>query len=249
MTITTLTVFFAFFTLVSSTALIGASSIIIGEKTIGTKFPYHVYVPHLLPHYIELFSFALAVTWNGLIIVVHDSLYISLMNHVCCQVEVLRISLQNIQIDRYPQPPIDEIKYCVKHHQLISTLRNRIEAIFSEMLLLQFLTSLLIFGMAGFQATVNNSIGNAQQITMYAYCCCILFELFVYCWFSNQVINQVKFISHDRSRQLYYPSISHLSFSSESNNNIQWFFELMVSLRSQIQHELDNIADEGTTEH
>lgn len=192
MTLLTLSVFFVFFTMVSSTSLIGASSIIVDETTFGTKFPYHVYVPHLLPHYIELFSFAIAVTWNGLIILVHDSLYISLMNHVCCQVEVLRISLQHLQLDKYQEPPIDEIKKCVKHHQHILILRNRIEAIFSEMLLLQFLTSLLIFCMTGFQATVNISIGNAQQITVYAYCCCILFELFVYCWFSNQVITQAR---------------------------------------------------------
>lgn len=191
-TIMTLVVFFVFFIMVSSTALIGASSIIVDESTIGTKFPYHVYVPHLLPHYIELFSFALAVTWNALIIVVHDSIYIALMNHVCCQVEVLRISLQDLQVKKYQKPPVNEIKKCVKHHQLILTLRNRIEAIFSEMLLLQFLTSLLIFGMTGFQATVNNSYGSTQQITIYAYCCCILFELFVYCWFSNQVITQAR---------------------------------------------------------
>lgn len=195
MTVITLHVFFAFFTLVSSTALIGASSIIVDETAIGTMFPYHVHVPHLLPHYIELFSFALAVTWNALIIVVHDSLYISLMNHVCCQVEVLRISLQHIQLKKYQEPPMNEIKKCVKHHQLILILRNRIEAVFSEMLLLQFVTSLLIFGMTGFLATVNISVGKAQQITIYAYCCCILFELFVYCWFSNQVITQARSIS------------------------------------------------------
>lgn len=189
---TTSFIFFAFFTLVSSTALIGASTIIVDETTIGTRFPYHVYVPHLLPHYVELFSFALAVTWNALIIVVHDSLYISLMNHLCCQIEVLRISLQDIQIKKFQRPPMNEIKNCVNHHQLIQILRNRIESIFSEMLLLQFLTSLLIFGMTGFQATVNNSFGSPEQITIYAYCCCILFELFVYCWFSNQVITQVR---------------------------------------------------------
>lgn len=194
MTITTLVVFFAFSILVGSTALVGMSSIIVDENAIGTMFPYHVHKPHLLPHYIELFSFTLAVSWIGLIIVVHDSLYISLMNHVCCHVEVLRICLQQIQVPKYRDSPTNEIKKCVKHHVLIIRLRNQIEAIFSEMLLLQFLTSLLIFGMTGFQATVNNSFGSTQQITIYAYCCCILFELFVYCWFSNQVITQVKLI-------------------------------------------------------
>lgn len=191
MTITTLAVFFTFFTMVSTTALIGASSILVDESAIGSSFPYHVYVPHLLPHYIELFSFALAVAWNALIIVVHDTLYISLMNHVCCQVQVLRISLEHIQFKEYRDSPFNEIKNCIKHHQHIIALRNRIEAVFSEMLLLQFLTSLLIFGMTGFQATVNGSNGSTSQITIYAYCCCILFELFVYCWFSNQAITQV----------------------------------------------------------
>lgn len=188
MTIITLTVFFSFFTLVSSTAVIGASAIFVDESAIGSSFPFHVYVPHVLPHYLELFSFAIAVAWNALIIVVHDSLYISLMNHVCCQVQVLRISLEQIQSDKYGDSPLNEIQICIKHHQLIIALRNRIEAVFSEMLLLQFVTSLLIFGMTGFQATVN---GSSSQITIYAYCLCILFELFVYCWFSNQAKAQV----------------------------------------------------------
>lgn len=194
MRIISLAVFVSFFTMVSLTALFGAYSIVEDETKIGSMFPYHVHVPHLLPYYVELFCFALAVTWNGLIIVVHDSLFISLMIHLCCQVEVLRISLQNMQFKHYRKPPMNEIRQCINHHQLIIIMRNRIEQIFSGVLLLQFLTSLIISGMTVFQATMTDSIGSAQQISICGYCCCIIFELFLYCWFSNQTISQVRIL-------------------------------------------------------
>lgn len=208
MRIKSLVVFIAFFTLVFLTACLGAITLYANVSAVGSKFPYHLYVPNLLPKQLELFSFALAVGWNALIIVTHDCLFISLMNHICSQLQILQIALKNLTPKNKLEVPTDEIKKCIQHHQMIIDLRNQIQKFFSGMLMLQFLTSLGIFGMTGFQATVNEKSGGTQQV-IYAYCCCILFETFVYCWFSNQVIEEVT-EQTNYCFFLKYPNIIHI---------------------------------------
>lgn len=52
------------------------------------------------------------------------------------------------------------------------------------------MTSVIIFAMTGFQATVRTG-GSSAAVLIYAYCGCIFCELFVYCWFGNEVSEQV----------------------------------------------------------
>lgn len=71
-----------------------------------------------------------------------------------------------------------------------SRLRQQTEEIFCYPVLLQFFTSLMIFAMTGFQATVKSG-SNDLDVLIYFYCGCIFCQLFVYCWFGNEVFEQV----------------------------------------------------------
>lgn len=62
--------------------------------------------------------------------------------------------------------------------------------IFRLSILLQFFTSLVISAVTGFQATINSSNSNSEMI-IYFYCFCIFTQLFGYCWFGNEVNEQV----------------------------------------------------------
>lgn len=187
----TLSVFLAFMTTVMTTALAGAKAVSQNPDIIGAEFPYHVYIPESFPDFFRKILSAVSVGWLAIAIVFHDSLIMYLMNQICCQLQILEIALRNLTVDKYKDPPIDQLKLCIQHHQALIHLRNRIEEIFTNMLLLQFLTSLSIVAVTGFQATVAQS-SSGTQIVIYMYCVCILFELFLYCWFANQVIEEVR---------------------------------------------------------
>lgn len=177
-------------TTVTTTAIAGARVVSQNPDIIGTEFPYHVYIPESFPALFRKILSALSVGWLAIVIVFHDSLIMYLMNQICCQLQILEIALQNLTSDQYKDPPIEQLKSCIQHHQALIHLRNRIEQIFTNMLLLQFLTSLSIVAVTGFQATVAQSASGTQTV-VYMYCVCILFELFLYCWFANQVIEEV----------------------------------------------------------
>lgn len=187
-------VFITFTVTVSITAIAGAKTVLDNPAIIGKEFPYHVYIPKSLPVLFQKILTTIAVGWIALAIVCHDSLIMYLMNQICCQLQVLEIALRELTVATYKTAPIRELITCIQHHQALIFLRNRIEKIFTMMLLLQFFTSLSIIGMTGFQATVTKS-ASGTQIVIYLYCVCILFELLLYCYFANQVIEEVN-ISH-----------------------------------------------------
>lgn len=58
-------------------------------------------------------------------------------------------------------------------------------------LLIQFIISLMIFALTGYQATVSNADRMAASL-VYFYCGDILTELFVFCWFGNELIEESK---------------------------------------------------------
>lgn len=66
---------------------------------------------------------------------------------------------------------------------LILELRKKIERIFSRCWC-NFLASVLLFGITGFQATVNSY----RPFLLYAYCCRLLYQFLIYCWFAHQII-------------------------------------------------------------
>lgn len=195
-------IFLLFTTLVSMTAMVGIISLAFDPSMGGNNFPFRAHIPSIISKRIHLLIFSVGVTWNAWLIVVHDCLIMALMNHICAQLMVLEFGLKAINSSKHNnkatvvapknqnQIAIAQLKFCVKHHQCIIRLRNEIETIFTGVLLIQFLTSMLIFGLTGFQATVRSEI-SGSDITLYAYCMCIFSELFIYCWFANQVLDQV----------------------------------------------------------
>lgn len=185
-------VFISFCTMVFGTALLCAVTLFADPEDATENFPYHAYFPEFVSMELKLMTMSGATAWDALMVVVHDSLIMALMNHICAQLMILKVTLQDLTESNYKTRPLKQLKECVVHHQMIIHLRNEVEGVFSYMLLLQFLASLFIFGLTGFQATV----GSYRQYNVYAYCCCVLSELFIYCWFSNQVIDQVTRVGH-----------------------------------------------------
>lgn len=113
--------------------------------------------------------------------VLHDHIY-HIHNHVS-RVRAYSGINQSGQFGKYHRELCNYIhSYC--RFDFGATQKNRTH-FFS--LLVQFLASVLLFGITGFQATVNSY----RPFLVYAYCCRLLYQFLIYCWFAHQIIHQV----------------------------------------------------------
>lgn len=192
MTITkkrSLLIYYYFNWIVSMAACIGPFSLLASAK-LGSAFPYHVYVLRIIPKNVNTIYICVTVGWFALIIVNHDCLFVSLVNNARGQLGILKLSLKNIQSQKYESNRMTDVVNCIRHHIFILRMRDRIENVFTHVILLQFFTSFGIFALTGFLTMVGlSSMGS--QATIYTYCCCISFELFIYCEIVTQVISEV----------------------------------------------------------
>lgn len=182
-------IYYYFITIVSAAACIGPFSMV-GSTKLGNAFPYRVYIFECIPKQMSIAFVCVVVGWLALVIVNHDCLFVSLVNNTRAQLEILKLSLRRVDAKAYNSSRLKQVVDCVQHHIFILRLRSRIEEIFSGVLLLQFCTSFGIFALTGFLAMVGVA-SKGSQATIYTYCCCISFELFMYCEIVSQVITEV----------------------------------------------------------
>ncbi|XP_067642829.1 odorant receptor 94a-like [Eurosta solidaginis] len=167
------------------------------------RFPYRVKLPDWMPFGMQLLYMGLSVLIFALQIDGIDYLNVTMMNHIRFQLIILNLAFDELKSDEKPQKDNivarkisshKQLKKIIDHHCLLRELRNEVEDIFRIPVLIQFFTSLVIFAMTGFQANVKSKDTNGASLTslLYCYCGCIFFELFVYCWFGNEVSEQSK---------------------------------------------------------
>lgn len=187
-------IYYCFNTIVTAASCIGPFSIV-GSTKLGNAFPYRVYIVECIPKQMAIVFMCVAVGWFALAIVNHDCLFVTLVNNTRAQLEILKLSLRSVDAKAYNSNQLKQVVDCVRHHIFILRLRKRIEEIFSGVLLLQFFTSFAIFALTGFLAMVGVA-SKGSQATIYTYCCCISFELFMYCEIVSQVITEVIISPH-----------------------------------------------------
>ncbi|XP_037905130.1 putative odorant receptor 92a isoform X2 [Hermetia illucens] len=180
-------IFLGYMSAVSFTAFAGAFVVIANPSIAGSSFPYRSKLPKYLPLSVRVCYHATSALVIAVQVVILDSLNINFINQIRCQLRVLNLNVENLKDGKVSNPK-RLLSRCVQHHQIIMDLRNRIERIFSYQLLIQFFTSLLIFALTGFQATTARL--SDGMIILYMYLGCIFSELFIYCFFANQVMDQ-----------------------------------------------------------
>lgn len=82
---------------------------------------------------------------------------------------------------------------CVRHHQSIREFMRIFEQTYSGIFVVQFVTSMCMFGLVGFQVTVTPGYSRAQ-FTINVYCLCLFVELFSICSLAHQIIEAGKSI-------------------------------------------------------
>uniref|UniRef100_A0A1A9WSA7 Odorant receptor n=1 Tax=Glossina brevipalpis TaxID=37001 RepID=A0A1A9WSA7_9MUSC len=199
--------------IVATTGLLGMIILFLNPfKMAGKTFPYRAIIPSWVPLPLQLLYMSLSVFIFAMQIVAIDYLNINLINQLRCQLNILNLTFDKLCIEVEQQncyssssssnsssssslmidaKPLKSLNAAIEHHCLLKAVCQDIEGIFSATILLQFFTSLIIFAMTGFQATVQSSASN-EAVLIYFYCGCIFCELFLYCFFGNAVTEQSK---------------------------------------------------------
>ncbi|KAM7356629.1 putative odorant receptor 92a [Cochliomyia hominivorax] len=191
--------------MVDCTAILGFIFLFMYPENIAGKvFPYRVLLPDWLPPFWQHLYMGLSVLIFGTQIVAVDILNVNIINQIRFQLIIINLSFDELIVDTIPsnikdskaldlykENPLKRLNSIIVHHCLLKEIRQLTENIFSRPVLFQFFSSLVIFAMTGFQATVKN-YDNSGAILIYFYCGCIFCQLFVYCWFGNEVFEQSK---------------------------------------------------------
>ncbi|XP_037949560.1 odorant receptor coreceptor-like [Teleopsis dalmanni] len=189
-------------TLVSFTGFLGMIMLFYDPVNAIGQFPYRVKLPASLKPELQLIYMGVSVLLLAMQIVAIDYLNVILINQIRFQLRFLNLSFSELSMNDRKQllasqkkPFVNErINLIIEHHWCLLDLRNQIEDIFRMPVLVQFFTSVIIFALTGFQATVRNDTTNGT-VLIYFYCCCIFCELFIYCWCGNDVFEQSKTLS------------------------------------------------------
>ncbi|XP_018374346.1 PREDICTED: odorant receptor 4-like [Trachymyrmex cornetzi] len=108
-----------------------------------------------------------------------DTLICGFLMHVYCQIEILEYRLKKILSDQ------SILDYCVRHHNSIFQFACSVNAKFSQIIGLQFIISTLIICSNLYQ--LSQSSLNADSIGLIGFTCCMLTEIFLYCWFGHKI--------------------------------------------------------------
>ncbi|XP_059055539.1 odorant receptor 46a-like [Achroia grisella] len=139
---------------------------------------------------------------------VMDTILASFISSTIGQIEILAFNLRNFDVvaERRRKRAINErkatgafskdyhihtvLRDCIIHHNSIIRYVSMIENAFSLASVLQFMLSVMVLCLVGVQfLSIENPSSHPMQIMWMAiYLTCMLFEVFIYCWFGDELI-------------------------------------------------------------
>nr|WCC57470.1 odorant receptor 13 [Papilio machaon] len=139
---------------------------------------------------------------------VMDTILAAFVASAIGQIEILSFNLRNFKtiakrrekrqlkrfVSRNDQLPDDHVKCvlkkCIKHHDAIIRYTTMIESAFSLSSALQFMLSVMVLCLVGINfLSIENYLDHCMQIMwMAVYLTCMLTEVFILCWFGNELI-------------------------------------------------------------
>ncbi|KAG5326078.1 OR46A protein, partial [Acromyrmex heyeri] len=150
-----------------------------GNLTYRAWLPYDYYSSNIifcLTYAHQLIS----LTAGSLVNVACDSLICGLLMHICCQIEILECRLSKVSNDD------GTLRDCVRHHDSILQYAFRLNNKFRMTIAMQFVVSTLVVCSNLYQMTKSTSL-NASYLPLILYMSCMLTQIFIYCWYGNEV--------------------------------------------------------------
>ncbi|XP_067207948.1 odorant receptor 94a-like [Linepithema humile] len=145
----------------------------------------------------------LSLCAGGFLNVACDTLICGLLVHISCQIEILAYRLREIMSSKNILPD------CVRQHYNIFKLAFIINATFRLIISIQFMISMLIVCFSLYQLTKTTVKAKFIELTLYMMC--MLTQIFLYCWYGNEVklksrqlvddIFEMEWLSLDKSKK------------------------------------------------
>ncbi|XP_039309008.1 odorant receptor 46a-like isoform X2 [Solenopsis invicta] len=150
-----------------------------GNLTYRAWLPYDYYsstIVFCLTYIHQLIS----LTAGSLVNVACDSLICGLLAHICCQIEILECRLSKVSNNH------ETLRDCVRHHNSILEFAFKLNNKFRMTIAMQFVVSTLVVCSNLYQMTKSTDI-NASYLPLLLYMSCMLTQIFIYCWYGNEV--------------------------------------------------------------
>ncbi|XP_024880857.1 odorant receptor 46a-like, partial [Temnothorax curvispinosus] len=168
---------------------------IVGPQNSDRPLPVKTYLPYsisgLYPYLATYLQHVGAIFYGVLLNVSFDSLVYGFTLHACGQIELLRYRLSKIFKDRPEQYRIDSskgtmISECVRHHLYVHEIVRRIQSLFVWTVAILFIFSMVTLCTSIFQMS-KKKILSVKFLSLTMYLGCMLFQVFFYCWYGNEL--------------------------------------------------------------
>ncbi|XP_039311113.1 uncharacterized protein LOC105201627 [Solenopsis invicta] len=171
------------------------------------QLPLKMYVPYsmaeLLPYLLTYLQQVGAVIYGVLLNVTFDSLVYGLIIHTCGQIELLchrlsetfRFLQENSEEKRHGAIEKFAITECVRHHISVCSITQRIQSLFMWIVATLFFFSLVTLCTSIYQMS-NKKLFGVEFFAFVMYLGSMLFQVFSYCWFGNELDLKNKSIAY-----------------------------------------------------
>ncbi|XP_018346345.1 PREDICTED: odorant receptor Or2-like [Trachymyrmex septentrionalis] len=168
---------------------------IIGPQNTDRPLPFKTYLPYsisgLYPYLATYLQHVGAIFYGVLLNVSFDSLVYGFTLHVCGQIELLCYRLSKIYKDHPKQYQIDTdkgtiISECVRHQLYVHEIVRRIQSLFVWTVTILFIFSMVTLCTSIFQMSKKKLL-SVGFLSLTLYLGCMLFQVFFYCWYGNEL--------------------------------------------------------------
>ncbi|XP_028045087.1 odorant receptor 13a [Monomorium pharaonis] len=171
------------------------------------RLPMKVYVPYsiatFLSYVLTYLQQCAALIFGILVNASFDSLVYGLIIHTCGQIELLcyrlteafRCLQKNDEKQRHSAIENLAITECVEHHILVYDIISRIQSLFVWTTTSLFMLSLLTVCTSIYQIS-KKELFSPEFITFIMYLVCVNSQVFIYCWYGNELDLKTKSITH-----------------------------------------------------
>ncbi|KAL6263328.1 hypothetical protein P5V15_006125 [Pogonomyrmex californicus] len=166
---------------------------VVGPQDTDRPLPFKTYLPYsisdLYPYLATYLQHVGAIFYGVLLNVSFDSLVYGFTLHVCGQIELLCYRLSKIFKDYSKQYQIDSgamISECVRHHLNVHELVRRIQSLFVWTVTILFIFSMVTLCTSIFQMS-KKKILSVKFLSLTLYLGSMLFQVFFYCWYGNEL--------------------------------------------------------------
>ncbi|GAB1860533.1 Odorant receptor [Camponotus japonicus] len=187
----------AFMSISQATCIALVLAPIVGPQDTDRPLPFKTYLPYsivgLYPYLATYLQHIGAIFYGVLLNVSFDSLVYGFTLHVCGQIELLCYRLSEIFKDypdmaqyRFDSNKGGVISQCVRHHLCVHEIVRRIQSLFVWTVMLLFMFSMVTLCTSIFQMS-KKKILSVGFLSLILYLGSMLFQVFFYCWYGNEL--------------------------------------------------------------